>query len=225
MDLTEVFIYPQFTEIAALKLQKGWDCCTLRFVGFAILLANKKSSPLWLQNISSSAAATSAVSLPVNGSRPTASRTHSPHGELLSAADIEPIPGDVTDVATLHLPAADTVLYAIGLDRSSGKSMREVYLNGLRNVLDVLPTPKRFIYISSTSIYGQSDGGWVDESSPTEPAEENGRIVLECEQLLRERLPSAIILRFAGIYGPGRVIRRAAIIEKGEPIATDPEAG
>jgi nucleoside-diphosphate-sugar epimerase len=143
--------------------------------------------------------------------------------DSLIPTDVKPILGDVTDPATLHLPFADTILYAIGLDRSSGKSMREVYVNGLRNVLDVLPTPKRFIYVSSTSVYGQRDGGWVDESSPTEPAEENGRIVLECEQLLRERLPSAIILRFAGIYGPGRVLRRTTAIEKGEPIATDPD--
>jgi nucleoside-diphosphate-sugar epimerase len=115
------------------------------------------------------------------------------------------------------------VLYAIGLDRSSGKSMREVYVGGLTNVLKTLPTPRQFIYVSSTSVYGQADGGWVDESSPTEPGEENGRIVLECERLLRERLPDAIVLRFAGIYGPGRVIRRASILGKGEPIATDPD--
>src|SRR5262249_53289182 len=90
------------------------------------------------------------------------------------------------------------------------------------NTLDVLPAPRRFVYVSSTSVYGQTDGGWVDESSPTEPGDESGRIVLECERLLRERLPAAIILRFAGIYGPGRIIKRAAL-EKGEPLATDPD--
>ena len=78
------------------------------------------------------------------------------------------------------------MLYAIGLDRSAGKGMREVYLDGLTNVLNVLPMPRRFIYISSTSVYGQTDGSWVDEDSLTEPAEESGRIVLECEQILRQ---------------------------------------
>jgi nucleoside-diphosphate-sugar epimerase len=144
-------------------------------------------------------------------------------GDELRSFGIEPILGDVTDPSSLQLPIADTVLYAIGLDRSAGKSMRDVYVGGLTNVLDKLPTPRRFIYISSTSVYGQADGGWVDESSPTEPPEENGRIVLECERVLRERLPEAIILRFAGIYGPGRLIRRASILGKGEPIATDPD--
>jgi nucleoside-diphosphate-sugar epimerase len=144
-------------------------------------------------------------------------------GDELRSVGIEPLLGDVTDAASPRLPDVDTVLYAIGLDRTAGKSMREVYVNGLTNVLSALPAPKRFIYISSTSVYGQADGSWVDELSPTEPAEENGRIVLECERILRERMPEAIILRFAGIYGPGRLLRRATAIEKNEAIATDPE--
>lgn len=139
----------------------------------------------------------------------------------LSSLGIDPVVGDVTDSA-LRLPAADTVLYAVGLDRSAGKSMREVYVGGLANVLAVLPAVRRFVYVSSTSVYGQADGGWVDETAPTEPAEENGRIVLEAEQLLREQRPDAIVLRFAGIYGPGRKMRWAAV-ERGEPIATDPD--
>lgn len=140
----------------------------------------------------------------------------------LRALGVEPIAGDVTEPRALRRPAADTVLYAIGLDRSAGKSMREVYVNGLTNLLDVLPAPRRFVYVSSTSVYGHTGGEWVDENSPTEPAEENGRIVLECERLLRERLPDSIILRFAGIYGPGRLIKRAGV-ERGEPLATDPD--
>ncbi len=140
-------------------------------------------------------------------------------GEELRGLGIEPIVGDVLDPG-LALPEAETVLYAVGLDRSAGRSFREVYVEGLRNVLGALPWPKRFIYVSSTSVYGQSDGSWVDEQSPTTPEEENGRIVLEAEQLLRSRLPEAIILRFAGIYGPGRMIRRAAV-EKGEPLVGD----
>jgi nucleoside-diphosphate-sugar epimerase len=151
-----------------------------------------------------------------------AALTRSRTDELRSQG-IEPILGDVTDFASLRLPIVDTVLYAVGLDRSAGKSMRDVYVGGLANVLSALPAPRRFLYISSTSVYGQADGEWVDESSTTQPAEENGRIVLECERLLRERLPDAIVLRFAGIYGPGRLIRRASILGKGEPIATDPD--
>lgn len=133
----------------------------------------------------------------------------------------EPIVCDVLDRESLrHLPHVDTVLYAIGFDRKSGASMRDVYVAGLANVLDHLPAPRRFIYISSSSVYAQTDGSWVDETAATEPTEESGRIVLEAESVLRTKLPSAIILRFSGIYGPGRLLRRQTI-EKGEPIVGD----
>ena len=143
--------------------------------------------------------------------------------DSLREAGIEPLLGDVTDPASLNnLPAASTVLYAVGLDRSSGKSMAEVYVQGLKNVLDNLPPCDRFIYISSTSVYGQTDGSVVDESSPTEPLEDSGRIVLEAERVLRAKLPTAIILRFAGIYGPDRLLRKQALL-KGEPLIGDAE--
>ena len=141
--------------------------------------------------------------------------------EELRRQGIEPILADVLDPSSLGgLPQVETVLSAIGLDRSSGASMRQVFVDGLANVLAALPAPGRFIYVSSSSVYGQSDGGWVDEDSPTEPEEESGRIVLEAENLLRVRLPDAIILRFAGIYGPGRLLRQKTI-QAGEPIVAD----
>ena len=136
-------------------------------------------------------------------------------------SNVEPIVGDILQPASLGtLPEVETVLYAVGFDRTSGASMRSVYVDGLANVLAHLPTPKRFIYVSSSSVYGQTDGGWVEESSPTQPMEDSGRIVLDAEALLREKMPDAIILRFAGIYGPGRLLRRQTI-EKGEPIVGD----
>jgi nucleoside-diphosphate-sugar epimerase len=132
--------------------------------------------------------------------------------------DVEPIVCDIVCPDTLRaLPAVETVLYAVGFDRSSGATMRGVYVDGLANVLAHLPKPKRFIYVSSSSVYGQTDGGWVDETASTEPTEDSGRIVLEAEGVLRAKLPGAIVLRFAGIYGPGRLLRRQSI-EKGEPI-------
>jgi nucleoside-diphosphate-sugar epimerase len=76
--------------------------------------------------------------------------------------------------------------------------------------------------VSSSSVYGQADGSWVDEDSPTQPEEEAGQIVLEAETVLRRRLPAAIILRFAGIYGPGRLLRQKTI-EASEPIVGNPE--
>jgi nucleoside-diphosphate-sugar epimerase len=141
----------------------------------------------------------------------------------LSAVGIEPITGDVLDPSNLRtLPTVSTVLYAVGLDRSAGKPMREVYVSGLANVLDTLPRCGRFIYVSSTSVYAQTGGEWVDERSPTAPTEESGKIILEAEQLLRSKRPDAIILRFAGIYGPDRLLRKQPIL-KDEPLIGDAE--
>jgi nucleoside-diphosphate-sugar epimerase len=153
------------------------------------------------------------------GRRVFAASRHAAH----LPGDVESIVCDVLDPASLKsLPRAETILYAVGFDRTSGASMRSVYVDGLANVLAHLPAPARFVYVSSSSVYGQTDGGWVDESSPTEPVEESGRIVLDAEATLRARMPNAIVLRFAGIYGPGRLLRRQTI-EKGAPIVGDAE--
>ena len=137
----------------------------------------------------------------------------------LRSAGLEPIVGDVTRPDTLVLPEAATVLYAVGMDRTAGHTMRAVYVDGLRHVLDRLRC-ERFVYVSSTGVYGQTDGSVVDEESPTEPVEESGRVVLAAERVVRERLPAATILRFAGLYGPGRVLRRKQLLA-GEPFAGD----
>ncbi len=148
--------------------------------------------------------------------------------EELAAIGIEPVLVDVLRPESLdQFPDVDRVFYAVGFDRSAGDSMREVYVDGLRNVLDRLPgSVRRLVYASSTGVYGQSGGEWVDEDSPTEPVHESGRVVLDAEGVVRDwagrRGASAVVLRFAGLYGPGRVVRRA-MLERGEPIPGDPE--
>ncbi len=140
---------------------------------------------------------------------------------LLAADGIDPIVGDILNPNSLnHLPLAGTVLYAVGWDRSSGTSMSEVFLTGLNHVLDTLPRCERFIYVSSTGVYGQTDGELVDETSPTEPIEASGKVVLNAERLLKEKRPDAIVLRFAGMYGPNRLLRKQPLIA-GEPLVGD----
>ena len=85
----------------------------------------------------------------------------------------------------------------------------------------------RFVYASSTGVFGQTEGEWVDEDTPPHPRTESGKICLEAEERLRDwtekrdRAAQSVILRFAGLYGPGRVVRRA-LVERGEPIPGDP---
>jgi nucleoside-diphosphate-sugar epimerase len=141
----------------------------------------------------------------------------------LSGAGLQPVLCDVLRLETLaSLPAVDIAVYAVALDRSSGATMHDLYVGGLGNVLAHLPPVKRFVYVSSSSVYGQTDGSWVDETAATNPEEPAGKVVLEAEKLLHAMHPGAIVLRFSGIYGPGRLLRRQAI-EAGEPITADPE--
>ena len=146
--------------------------------------------------------------------------------EELKGRGLSPLLADVTDPATLaDLPAASTLLYAVGFDRSAGKPMQEVYVGGLGNVLDAIsPETQKIIYISSTSVYSQTGGVWVDEGSPCEPQRDNGQVCLSAEQTLEEHRqgPKAITLRLAGLYGPGRIPRRAALLA-GEAIPAPSE--
>jgi nucleoside-diphosphate-sugar epimerase len=135
---------------------------------------------------------------------------------------------DVTDTGSLvGLPAADVVLYAVGREpRRTSQTMREVALDGLNNVLDVLVgRVERFLFISSTSVYGQSQGEWVDEQSICEPIRENGRVLVTAESLVHQRMgPAARVLRLAGIYGPGRLIARIETLREGVVLSGHPEA-
>lgn len=139
----------------------------------------------------------------------------------LAAAGVRPLVADIMAPETLRrLPAVDTVLFAVGYDRTSGHSIRQLYVAGLRNVLEHLPTGiQRFIYVSSTGVYGQSGDVWVDEESPCEPTREGGRACWQAEQSLQVSPWSrrSVILRMAGIYGPGRIPRRKEL-QAGEAI-------
>lgn len=121
---------------------------------------------------------------------------------------------DVTQPQTLPALDWDTVLYAVGYDRQAGPSMHAVYVDGLAAVLDrfVIP-PTRFLYISSTGVYGDAAGD-IDENTPCSPVREGGRACLAAERLLAAHAAGTgrIILRLAGIYGPGRLPRRADLL-------------
>ncbi len=125
---------------------------------------------------------------------------------------LTPLVADVTDPKGMpDLPAVETVLYAVGFDRNAGYDRRSVYVNGLANVLAALPAEtQRIIYISSTSVYGQSEGEMVDEDSACRPTTEGGRACLAAEETLRQHPlgARATILRCAGLYGPGRLPQR-----------------
>ena len=139
----------------------------------------------------------------------------------LQQSGIAPIVADVTIRESLQeLPRVDTMLYAVGHDRTSSKSIEEVYAGGLQNVLDMLPdTTSRVIYISTTGVYGDCAGQWINEETPARPTRAGGQASLAAELVLnKHRLGGrGVILRLAGIYGPGR-IPRATMLLAGEAI-------
>ncbi|MFO0875996.1 MAG: NAD-dependent epimerase/dehydratase family protein [Gemmataceae bacterium] len=157
------------------------------------------------------------------GATVLATTRHPDRAAEFARLGLQPVLCDVVAPESLRtLPEVDQVVYCVGLDRAAGVSMRRVYVEGLGNVLAALPGQPRIVHVSSTSVYGQTDGSPVDESAPTEPLEESGQIVLDAEKLLCSIRPEARILRFAGIYGPGRLIRARDLLA-GRLLAIDPD--
>ncbi|HET6426107.1 MAG TPA: SDR family oxidoreductase [Planctomycetaceae bacterium] len=140
-----------------------------------------------------------------------------------------PVVADVGDPSTLRgLPEADTVLFAIGYDRQGSYSQRAIYVDGLAAVLEAMKNRcRRFLYVSSSSVYGQHDGEWVDETSPCEPTQPGGQLCLEAEALVHAAFSApgtGVVLRFAGIYGPDRLLSRIESLRTGQPLTGRPDA-
>ncbi|MEX2185553.1 MAG: NAD-dependent epimerase/dehydratase family protein [Pirellulales bacterium] len=149
----------------------------------------------------------------------------------LAGEGFEPVIADVAHRATLgKLPAADAVLFAVGYDRASGLTHRQVYAGGLENVLTALAASphaeqlRRFLYVSTTGVYAESAGDWIDEDAPCDPNTPGAHAHLEAEQVLAASrfADRAVVMRMAGLYGPQRVPRRDDLIA-GRPIVAASE--
>jgi nucleoside-diphosphate-sugar epimerase len=120
------------------------------------------------------------------------------------------VAADLTVPKTLQElpPGLDAVFYTAAPNGSDDAAYGAIYVDGLRYLLEALvrqrQSPRRIMFTSSTAVYAQSAGEWVDEMSPTEPTHFSGRRVLEGERLLLGGPFPATAIRFGGIYGPGR---------------------
>jgi nucleoside-diphosphate-sugar epimerase len=110
---------------------------------------------------------------------------------------------DISDQAQIRARAGafDTVIHCASSSGGGVEAYRQIYLNGARNLL-VRFSGSQMLFTGSTSVYAQSDGSWVTEESETKPAREEGRILLETEDLVLG--DGGIVARLGGIYGPGR---------------------
>src|SRR5262249_48897988 len=104
---------------------------------------------------------------------------------------IHALSGDLSSAS--GLPAwperLDLVFYTAAADRSTDSAYRSAYVDGLRNVVESLVAagqrPRRLFFTSSTGVYGQTSGEWIDETSPTQPLHFTGQRMLEAEAIAR----------------------------------------
>lgn len=130
----------------------------------------------------------------------------------LTAAGIIPLHADITQPTSLsQLPEPlDTVVNLVSSSKGGASEYRQVYLQGTENLLSHFrPASLRcYIHVSSTSVYAQTDGSWVDEASPATASGDTGQLLLETEQRLQRAHAESgfpgIVVRASGIYGPGR---------------------
>jgi nucleoside-diphosphate-sugar epimerase len=133
--------------------------------------------------------------------------------DAVEAAGLDAVEADVTDEGDLSaVPDADWLVFAASSGGRDADAAREVYVDGLSTAVDHFgdrgQPPDRLVYTSSTGVYGDHGGDWVDESTPLDPTTEKTRVLAEAERVARERAREydidGTVARFAGLYGPDR---------------------
>lgn len=126
-------------------------------------------------------------------------------------AGIQPVAGDLYQAqCPEQWPSEplDYLVYAAAATAHDEAGYREAYVDGLRHVLAWLAAhgqrPRRVLFVSSSGVYAQDGGVWIDETSPAEAEGYSGRIMREAENLLLSSDLPGTLVRLTGIYGPGR---------------------
>lgn len=143
----------------------------------------------------------------------------------------EGVIGIAGDLFQAHAPAdwpvthLDYVVYCATPTERDEAGYRAAYIEGLKHVLAWMAQhgqrPRRIVFVSSSSVYGQQHGEWVDETSATDASGYSGKVMLEAEQVaLRSGFPASVV-RLTGIYGPGRS-DLASRVRQGYSVAFEP---
>ena len=128
----------------------------------------------------------------------------------LQLPGITTLRGDVNQpasVATALECMPQQVLVTLSPDSRGEDSYRTAYLQPLQTLVTQLQSSQlnpRITLVSSTSVYPQNQGQWVDEHSPAGGSSDTSRVLHEAEQCLLQSQYDATVVRFSGIYGPGR---------------------
>ena len=122
--------------------------------------------------------------------------------DLLSPDTLTDIPMDIDRLVFMPTPASrDQAAY------------EDIFIHGWHNLWAGLKqVPVRTLLVSSTAVFGEADGGIVNEETVPDPTGFNGKLLLEMEQLAAGDTENLVVIRISGIYGPGRerLIRLAA---------------
>lgn len=125
--------------------------------------------------------------------------------------NITPIIADASNTQQLLSVAADNfdiwvaTLTPAEFNRSSYEQSYLSVAQAMAETIDTLSqAPKLIIWVSSTSVYGENNGSWVDETTKPNPVTFSGEILLQAEQIIQNLPCSSTVVRFSGIYGPGR---------------------
>jgi len=129
--------------------------------------------------------------------------------ERISAAGFEGVRADVTEAGSLEaVPDVDAVVYSVSAGGRGAEPARRAYLEGQSTAAEAFgrrsSPPDRWIYTSSTGVYGDHGGDIVDEETPLEPESERGRILVEAESIATDLGIDGTVVRLGGLYGPGR---------------------
>lgn len=135
--------------------------------------------------------------------------------------DVRTLNLDDTQVAAIDVPATYTITYTVPPSRRDAADVR------LARFLAALPhPPERFVYLSTTGVYGDCAGRLVDENDATNPQSDRAIRRVDAERQLvawcGDRSTRLIVLRVPGIYGPGRL--GTDRIENGEPVLDESDA-
>lgn len=146
--------------------------------------------------------------------------------ERLRMIGVEPLPGDLDDPNTLDLSplSGKTVLYFVPPPTRGDDDPR------MAAFTEALPTdtpPAKLIYLSTSGVYGDRGGEWVDEETPPNPQTPRAKRRIDAETRLRawgrEHGVPVVVLRVGGIYGPDRL--PLARLKRGEPLLREAECG
>ncbi len=138
------------------------------------------------------------------------------------------VAGDLfSEQCPAHWPTGqiDYLVYSAAATDHDEAGYQAAYVDGLKHTLNWLEQngqrPKRLLFVSSSSVFGQKDGEWVDETSPAQASNYSGRIMLDAEQVALNSALAASVVRLTGIYGPGREWMLGQV-RKGYRVAVDP---